>query len=80
MQIIEQIVQGVATATPYTVEADRRTAMSLALEMVGDDDVLIVAGKGHEQTQQIAGETLPFDDMTVVEELICHQREGGVAR
>ncbi len=80
VQIIEQIVQGVATATPYTVEADRRTAMSLALEMVGDDDVLIVAGKGHEQTQQIAGETLPFDDMTVVEELICHQREGGVAR
>ena len=31
-----------------------------------DNDVLIIAGKGHEQTQTIGIETLPFDDVTVV--------------
>jgi UDP-N-acetylmuramoyl-L-alanyl-D-glutamate--2,6-diaminopimelate ligase len=43
---------------------DRREAIRAAAAMLGDGDVLVVAGKGHEQGQTIAGVTHPFDDVT----------------
>ena len=41
---------------------DRREAIRAASQMLGDGDVLVVAGKGHEQGQIIAGQVHPFDD------------------
>jgi UDP-N-acetylmuramoyl-L-alanyl-D-glutamate--2,6-diaminopimelate ligase len=43
---------------------DRREAIRAAAAMLQDGDVLVVAGKGHEQGQTIAGVTHPFDDVT----------------
>ncbi len=51
-------------------EADRRTAIGRALELMRPGDALLVAGKGHETTQQIGAEKLLFHDPTVVRELL----------
>ena len=48
------------------VEPDRRRAIHLALSAAERGDVVIVAGKGHETTQEIAGVKHPFDDREVV--------------
>lgn len=45
---------------------DRRLAIAEAVRLLRDSDVLVVAGKGHEQGQTIAGVTHPFDDVTEV--------------
>lgn len=51
------------------VVAGRRAAIAAGLGMLRPGDVLAVAGKGHEQGQEVAGEILPFDDAGVVREL-----------
>ncbi len=48
------------------VEPDRRAAIFHALANAAAGDVVIVAGKGHETTQEIAGVKHPFDDREVV--------------
>jgi UDP-N-acetylmuramoyl-L-alanyl-D-glutamate--2,6-diaminopimelate ligase len=48
---------------------DRRAAIVRALGMAGPGDVVAVAGKGHEQGQEIAGATIPFDDVCVIREI-----------
>ncbi len=49
---------------------DRRAAIQQAIAMMGDGDVVIIAGKGHEQGQIIGGTTHPFDDATVAAEAL----------
>lgn len=46
----------------YLVEADRREAIALAVSLAKPGDVILVAGKGHETSQVVNGESLPFDD------------------
>jgi UDP-N-acetylmuramoyl-L-alanyl-D-glutamate--2,6-diaminopimelate ligase len=46
----------------WLAEVDRRTAIHRAVEAAGPDDVVVVAGKGHEQGQETGGEVRPFDD------------------
>ena len=48
---------------------DRRAAIAAALEGLRAGDVLVVAGKGHEQGQIVKGEVIPFDDAAVIREL-----------
>jgi UDP-N-acetylmuramoyl-L-alanyl-D-glutamate--2,6-diaminopimelate ligase len=52
----------------YLVEADRRTAIRMALADAGPGDVVVIAGKGHETGQQFADRTIPFDDRIVARE------------
>jgi len=52
------------------VEPDRAAAIALAIDGARAGDVVIVAGKGHETTQTIGDESLPFDDRAVVRELL----------
>ena len=72
VKIIDAIIEGVngAAASPslVRVEPDRREAISFALANAGPSDVVIIAGKGHETTQEIAGVKHPFDDREVVRE------------
>ncbi|WP_292230415.1 UDP-N-acetylmuramoyl-L-alanyl-D-glutamate--2,6-diaminopimelate ligase [Brevundimonas sp.] len=49
---------------------DRRAAIETAIEMMGDGDVVVIAGKGHEQGQIVGGVTHPFDDATVASEAL----------
>lgn len=50
-------------------QADRAKAIAEAIESAGADDILLIAGKGHEQTQEINGEFLPFSDCAIVDQL-----------
>ena len=67
--IIAEILAGIGR--PVMVEPDRRTAIRTALARAGEADVVVIAGKGHEQGQETAGSTLPFDDRVVVLEALA---------
>ena len=56
------------------VEIDRRSAIAHALEAAAAGDVIVIAGKGHEQGQDAHGIVVPFDDRAVARELL---RAGG---
>jgi UDP-N-acetylmuramoyl-L-alanyl-D-glutamate--2,6-diaminopimelate ligase len=60
----------ILAACPGAVEiGDRRAAIAAGLESLNAGDVLVVAGKGHEQGQIVAGAVLPFDDASVIRDL-----------
>ncbi len=62
--IIAAIARGMAK--PHLVVADRLQAITRAVQGAGVHDVILVAGKGHEATQEVAGRKLPFSDHDVV--------------
>jgi UDP-N-acetylmuramoyl-L-alanyl-D-glutamate--2,6-diaminopimelate ligase len=68
------IAAQVAGALPLEVELDRRRAIERALEVARDGDVVVIAGKGHEQGQEVRGSKLPFDDREVARETLRRLR------
>lgn len=66
--IIGEIRAGVEPKARVVVEPDRRRAIALALSQARPGDVVVIAGKGHETTQQFADRTIRFDDREVVRE------------
>jgi UDP-N-acetylmuramoyl-L-alanyl-D-glutamate--2,6-diaminopimelate ligase len=67
--IIDQIIAGAHAS--YRVEEDRATAILRALSDATPQDVVLIAGKGHETYQEIGGQRLPFDDIEVAREVIA---------
>ncbi len=68
--ILSHIEEGIkATKTPYEKFVDRRDAIEKAMKLLGDEDLLVIAGKGHETYQIIGIEEIYFDDREVVKEL-----------
>jgi UDP-N-acetylmuramoyl-L-alanyl-D-glutamate--2,6-diaminopimelate ligase len=60
-----EIRRAILTAAPGALEVgDRRAAIRAAVEQLRAGDILVVAGKGHEQGQTIAGVVHPFDDVS----------------
>jgi UDP-N-acetylmuramoyl-L-alanyl-D-glutamate--2,6-diaminopimelate ligase len=76
LDILAAVSAGVRGPAPVTVEADRRTAIALALAEAGAGDVVVVAGKGHETTQDFGRRSVPFDDRLVVAEEWARQVGG----
>jgi UDP-N-acetylmuramoyl-L-alanyl-D-glutamate--2,6-diaminopimelate ligase len=72
LAIVEQILQG--AGTDVEIDLDRGAAIEAALAGAGDGDVVLIAGKGHEQGQEIAGETHPFDDRDVARAALTRLR------
>jgi UDP-N-acetylmuramoyl-L-alanyl-D-glutamate--2,6-diaminopimelate ligase len=70
--IIDEIVSGAHAS--YHLEVDRTAAIRDALANAAPGDILLIAGKGHETYQEIAGRRLPFDDAEVAKELIARSR------
>jgi UDP-N-acetylmuramoyl-L-alanyl-D-glutamate--2,6-diaminopimelate ligase len=70
-QIIEEVLVGTGTGPTVSHEVDRRAAIAEALARAEPGDVVLIAGKGHEQGQEFAdGHKVPFDDATVARELL----------
>ena len=67
LAIIDEVLRG---APELDVEPDRRTAIVRAIEAAREGDVVLIAGKGHEQGQEIAGAKLPFDDRDVARDAL----------
>lgn len=76
MQIIEDAMPGLYAhpETPYQVIPDRYEAIEWALKNAQKGDVLILAGKGHEDYQVLHGETICFDEKRVVAEILERQK------
>ena len=73
MDIAHEIISGIKHVehrSAVIVELDRRSAIELAFMTARKGDVVIIAGKGHETTQTIGNQVLPFNDAQVANELI----------
>jgi UDP-N-acetylmuramoyl-L-alanyl-D-glutamate--2,6-diaminopimelate ligase len=68
LAIIQDVLQG--AGTDVEIDPNRRTAIARAFELAEPGDVVVIAGKGHEQGQEVAGEKLPFDDRAVAREAL----------
>jgi UDP-N-acetylmuramoyl-L-alanyl-D-glutamate--2,6-diaminopimelate ligase len=73
--IIEDMKPGLR-GCPWEVVEDRREAIRRAIDLAEPGDIILVAGKGHEQYQEAAGVRTPFDDSTVAARAI-HEKKGG---
>jgi UDP-N-acetylmuramoyl-L-alanyl-D-glutamate--2,6-diaminopimelate ligase len=69
LSIIKEIEVG-AVSKNYVKEPDRREAIRKALNMADDGDIVLIAGKGHEDYQEIKGIRYSFNDRDVTEEII----------
>lgn len=71
MDIIKDIVPGVEkTGCDYTIIENRREAIEYALAQAQKDDIVILAGKGHETYQILKDKTIPFDEKQIVAEIL----------
>lgn len=69
-QIISDMTKTLTTKN-HTIELDRRAAIAKALKAAASDDTIIITGKGSESVMAVAGEqTIPWDDVVVVRELL----------
>jgi len=64
--IVEEILTGINDTTAVVVEHDRKKAIKHAIKAATTNDIVLVAGKGHEQYQEIAGIKHPFSDKEIV--------------
>ena len=70
--IIEEVRKGMpARSRGVVVEPDRAAAIALALNRARGGDVVVIAGKGHETGQEIAGTVEPFDDRAVARSVLA---------
>ena len=64
------------TATPHLAIADRALAIERAIAVARPDDVVLIAGKGHEKYQVIGDREIPFDDVEVARRALARRRGG----
>ena len=76
--IIEQVLRGLTRAGDAIVQPDRARAIADTLQQAAPQDVVLLAGKGHETTQEIAGQLLPFSDRAQAEAALA-ARQGAAA-
>jgi UDP-N-acetylmuramoyl-L-alanyl-D-glutamate--2,6-diaminopimelate ligase len=77
--IVNEMLVGVASNTTNTpiVEIDRRAAIAIAISQARAGDIVVIAGKGHESGQEIAGVKTPFDDRDVARAVLSGLGAGG---
>jgi UDP-N-acetylmuramoyl-L-alanyl-D-glutamate--2,6-diaminopimelate ligase len=88
LQIIAEVEEGLAATSltrietgvagveaGYLIEPDRRCAIAKALKIAAQGDILLIAGKGHEDYQLVGGRRVEFDDRVVVRELGATMRQ-----
>ena len=72
LAIIQDVLQG--TGVDVEIDPDRRSAIARAIELAEEGDVVVIAGKGHEQGQEVGGVVHPFDDREVAREALGQLR------
>jgi len=77
--ILSQILAGVIGHDDVDVIEERRAAIAYALQTADARDVVLVAGKGHEDYQEVAGVRHPFSDVEVAGALLAVRGSGGTA-
>jgi UDP-N-acetylmuramoyl-L-alanyl-D-glutamate--2,6-diaminopimelate ligase len=64
--IMTEIAAGIGPHAALVREVDRARAIQRALALASEEDLVLIAGKGHEQTQEAHGLELPFSDRAIV--------------
>ncbi|WP_217618976.1 bifunctional UDP-N-acetylmuramoyl-L-alanyl-D-glutamate--2,6-diaminopimelate ligase MurE/UDP-N-acetylmuramoyl-tripeptide--D-alanyl-D-alanine ligase MurF [Achromobacter sp. GbtcB20] len=77
--IVQQILAGIPEAVRADVEVDRARAILQTIWAASPEDVVLLAGKGHETYQDIGGEKLPFDDREWARVALLLQQTPGVS-
>jgi UDP-N-acetylmuramoyl-L-alanyl-D-glutamate--2,6-diaminopimelate ligase len=75
--IISDIVAGIDSSVNLYREVDRPTAILAAVRMAGPDDIVLIAGKGHETYQEIKGVRYPMDDRLIAFEALSSNANNG---
>ncbi len=68
LAIIQDVLQG--TGLEVEIDPDRRSAIARAVSIADEGDVVVIAGKGHEQGQDVGGVVTPFDDGDVARDAL----------
>ncbi len=75
-KIISEIASGMAVK-PQIIEVDRRKAIERAVNEAESGDLIVVAGRGHEEYQEIDGKKIPFSDKTVLLDVVSKSPSSG---
>jgi UDP-N-acetylmuramoyl-L-alanyl-D-glutamate--2,6-diaminopimelate ligase len=74
--IINQVVDGIANPERATIIEDRATAIAYAISEAAPEDIILVAGKGHENYQQLGDKRIDFSDYGVAVASLTRRAEG----
>jgi UDP-N-acetylmuramoyl-L-alanyl-D-glutamate--2,6-diaminopimelate ligase len=74
--IVADIVAGIPAGTDFRVEHDRQRALARALDEAGPDDLVLLAGKGHESTQCRAEGVVPWSDRDAAADALRPEGDG----
>ncbi len=73
-EIIRQIEKGIIdTNCGYTCIESRKEAIKEGMKMAEADDIILLAGKGHEKYQELNGEIIEFDERKIVKDILLHK-------
>jgi UDP-N-acetylmuramyl-tripeptide synthetase len=73
--IMKQVAVGISREScEVHMEIDRAKAIASAISMAGRGDIVVIAGKGHEATQEVAGVHYPFNDVDVAKSALSHKK------
>ena len=75
--IVAQMVKGIPHGFSFQIIESREQAVSYAIANAKVDDVVLLAGKGHEDYQEIAGEKLSYSDLVAARRALDHWRQQG---
>ena len=70
-QIIDDIIVGITDS--HTVIEDRKDAIEYACKIARPDDIVVIAGKGHEDYQEIKGKKYPMDERDLIRDILAEQ-------
>ncbi|HEX3459365.1 MAG TPA: UDP-N-acetylmuramoyl-L-alanyl-D-glutamate--2,6-diaminopimelate ligase [Acidimicrobiales bacterium] len=71
LEIIAQVAAGIGPGTELITEPDRSAAIARTVALGRPGDVIVLAGKGHETTQELADRRIPFDDRAVARQALA---------
>ena len=77
VKIIKEIEEGIKDKNLYLVVVDRKKAIAKALSLAKEDDLVLIAGKGHENYQILKDRTIPFDDRKIAKEILGQITDDG---
>jgi UDP-N-acetylmuramoyl-L-alanyl-D-glutamate--2,6-diaminopimelate ligase len=76
LRIIAMIQDGIDGVTPCQVEPDRALAIGRVIASARAGDIVLIAGKGHEDYQEIHGQRRPFSDQQVAQQALARRLQG----